>query len=197
MSTLLMLCSTTDGQTARICTRLQEQLQAQGQRVSLLMIEQAEAIDPRAFGRIVIGARIRYGHHDRRVLEFVRRHAAALREMPSAFFSVNVVARKPDKNRPDTNPYVRTFLRRTGWQPDLVGVFAGKLDYPRYGVLDRMIIRFIMLLTDGPTAPDTVCEFTDWKQVEDFGRRLAALDRPQPSPAGAAPARLAGHGASP
>jgi len=53
-------------------------------------------------------------------------------------------------------------------------VFAGKLDYPRYGALDRMIIRFIMWLTDGPTAADTVVEYTDWQRVDAFGRKLCA-----------------------
>jgi menaquinone-dependent protoporphyrinogen oxidase len=69
---------------------------------------------------------------------------------------------------------VRKFLRGVAWQPRLVEVFAGKLDYPRYGACDRLIIRFIMLLTRGPTAPDTVVEFTDWQRVNAFG---AALNR--------------------
>jgi menaquinone-dependent protoporphyrinogen oxidase len=32
-----------------------------------------------------------------------------------------------------------------------------------------------MLLTKGPTDPGTVVEFTDWQQVEAFGRRIVAL----------------------
>ena len=73
-----------------------------------------------------------------------------LNAMPSAYFSVNIVARKPGKDSPATNPYVRKFLRSVVWRPRLVEVFAGKLDYPRYGVCDRLIIRFIMLLTRRP-----------------------------------------------
>ncbi len=172
---VLIVCSSTDGQTARICARVQQVVQAQGHAVSLLMIEQAAELAALEFDRIVIGARIRYGKHDPRVHAFVDRHALALAAMPGAFFSVNIVARKPDKNTPETNPYVRKFLRQTGWQPALVGVFAGKLDYPRYGPLDRLMIRFIMLLTNGPTRADTVCEFTDWARVDAFGRRVAAM----------------------
>jgi menaquinone-dependent protoporphyrinogen oxidase len=92
--------------------------------------------------------------------------------MPSAYFSVNIVARKPGKDRPETNPYVRNFLRRVAWRPQRVEVFAGRLDYPRYGVCDRLIIRFIMLLTGGPTSPDTVVEFTDWQRVDAFAAAL-------------------------
>ncbi|MDH5211994.1 MAG: menaquinone-dependent protoporphyrinogen IX dehydrogenase, partial [Betaproteobacteria bacterium] len=54
-------------------------------------------------------------------------------------------------------------------------VFAGMLDYPRYGFWDRQIIRFIMLLTRGPTDPRAVVEFTDWSMVDAFGRSVAAL----------------------
>ena len=93
----------------------------------------------------------------------------------NAFFSVNIVARKPEKNRAETNPYVRKFLKKTPWKPDLVDVFAGKLDYPRYGFLDRLMIRFIMFITQGPTDPTAVVEFTDWQRVEDFSRKVCAL----------------------
>jgi menaquinone-dependent protoporphyrinogen oxidase len=54
-------------------------------------------------------------------------------------------------------------------------VFAGKLDYPRYGLVDRMVIRLIMLITHGPTDTSTVVEFTDWQRVEAFARRIAAM----------------------
>ena len=69
----------------------------------------------------------------------------------------------------------RKFLRRSPWQPRLVGVFAGKLDYPRYGIGDRLLIRFIMWITDGPTDPGTVVEFTDWDRVAAFAQRIATM----------------------
>ena len=86
-----------------------------------------------------------------------------------------MVARKPAKNRPETNPYVRKLLRTIAWRPTQAAVFAGKIDYPRYGALDRMIIRVIMWLTGGPTDPKSVVEFTDWRQVEAFGSVIARM----------------------
>jgi menaquinone-dependent protoporphyrinogen oxidase len=56
----------------------------------------------------------------------------------------------------------------------VLDVFAGKIDYSRYGPLDRAIIRFIMALTRGPTQRDAVVEFTNWDRVAEFGRCLAA-----------------------
>ena len=186
MKSVLLLCSSTDGQTRRICERLRALLQDAGAAVTLTMIEDAGQLAPAAWQMAVIGARIRYGKTDPRVIAYADRHAAALNAMPSAFFSVNIVARKPAKSRPDTNPYVQAFLRRVPWRPDLLEVFAGKLDYPRYGALDRLVIRFIMWLTDGPTAADTVVEYTDWQRVDAFGERLCAAARRFPTPERAA-----------
>jgi menaquinone-dependent protoporphyrinogen oxidase len=54
-------------------------------------------------------------------------------------------------------------------------VFAGKLDYPRDGFFDRFMIRLIMRMTQGPTDPTAVIDFTDWQQVEAFGQRLSSM----------------------
>lgn len=174
MARILLLYSTTDGHTLTISRRLGAIIAAQGHEVELLAIEAADDADCACFGMIVVGARIRYGHHSRRVLDFVRRHRAVLESRPCGFFSVCVVARKPGKDTPETNPYLKKFLRRAAWQPRYQAVFAGRIDYRRYGPLDRAIIRFIMWLTHGPTDPTTAVEFTNWQAVEDFGRRIAA-----------------------
>ncbi|MGI9132669.1 MAG: menaquinone-dependent protoporphyrinogen IX dehydrogenase, partial [Rhodoferax sp.] len=121
------------------------------------------------------GASIRYGKHAPAVFDFVARQEALLQSKPSAFFTVNVVARKPLKNQPETNPYMRKFLQRVAWRPSRLGVFAGKIDYPRLGVLDRQIIRFIMWITKGPTDPRGTFEFTDWNQVDAFAGVVAQM----------------------
>ncbi len=172
-----MLCSSTDGQTRRICEQLRAQMQEAGDAVTLTMIEDARDASPAGFDMAVVGARIRYGRTDKRVVAWAERHAAQLNAMPSAFFSVNVVARKAGKDRADTNPYVQKFLRHAGWRPRMLEVFAGKLDYPRYDPLDRAIIRFIMWVTGGPTDPKTVVEFTDWARVRAFGKALCDAPR--------------------
>ena len=123
----------------------------------------------------MIGASIRYGKYRPQVIQFINANPRTPQRKPSAFFSVNVVARKPGKNGPQTNPYVRKMLKQISWRPARLAVFAGKIDYPRYGFWDRAIIRFIMWLTRGPTDPKTVVEFTDWQQVEAFGRVVSAM----------------------
>ena len=158
----------------KICERLRDEIQRRGHRVTLASMD-GPMPAPEGFDKVVIGASIRYGKHRPNVARFMREHAQALSGRPSAFFSVNIVARKPNKNTPQTNPYVVKFLRQIPWRPRLLGVFAGKLDYPRYGFWDRQIIRFIMLLTKGPTDPRTVVEFTDWREVDRFAQLMSDL----------------------
>lgn len=88
---------------------------------------------------------------------------------------MNVVARKAEKNTPETNPYLKKFLKQISWKPKVLAVFAGKIDYQKYGVLDRFMIRLIMWMTKGPTDPKTNIEFTNWEQVEDFGRIVSEM----------------------
>lgn len=175
MASVLIAYSTTDGHTREICTRLRGIIGQQEHAVTLACL--ADVVDEslESYDTIVVGASIRYGRHSPVVVEFIERNAEVLNRKPSAFFSVSVVARKPEKNQPHTNPYVRKFLRGIAWRPRAVGVFAGKIDYPRYGAMDRLIIRGIMWLTGGPTDPDAVVEFTDWQKVEEFGDLIARM----------------------
>ena len=175
MANILIIYATTDGQTLRIGQRLQQVIEAGGHSVTLEPVEHSAQIDLQAFDRIVVGASIRYGKHSPLVHDFVQRNARTLASKPNAFFTVNVVARKPEKSQPDTNPYLLKFLKQIDWKPRQLAVFAGKINYPLYGTLDRLVIRLIMWMTHGPTRADAVVEFTDWAQVEAFGLAVAEM----------------------
>ena len=177
MKPTLIAYSTTDGQTLRICRRLQEILLHEQLPVQVVPIGAVHETDLSAYGVLVIGASIRYGRHQKEVYRFIARHGAALQCHPNLFFSVNVVARKREKVTAQTNPYVRRFLREIAWKPQQVAVLAGRIEYPRYGWLDRQAIRLIMSLTGGPTDVRSCTEFTDWNRVDALGREIAALQR--------------------
>ena len=175
MAKILILYSTTDGHTKKICERLQQVIEQQAHQVTVVSVQYEPLVDLKAFDKIVIGASIRYGKHSPLIYQFIKRHAQLLDARPNAFFTVNIVARKPEKNRPETNPYMRQFLTKTSWRPRELAVFAGKINYPLYGFMDRFMIRLIMFMTKGPTDPKAVIEFTDWQQVETFGRRVSDM----------------------
>ena len=64
---------------------------------------------------------------------------------------------------------------RSPWQPDVCGVFAGALRYPRYRWLDRFMIRLIMKMTGGETDVAKEVVYTDWAQVAAFSQEVAQL----------------------
>ena len=119
-----------------------------------------------------LGASIRYGKYREEIFEFIKENEELLNSKDNAFFSVNVVARKENKNKPETNPYLIKFLNKISWQPKILDVFAGKIDYPRYKFLDKYAIKFIMWITKGPTDTSKVYEFTDWNRVKSFAEKL-------------------------
>lgn len=141
-------------------------------KVEVVAVEEVAARQLSDCDKLIVGASIRYGKHPKRVYQLVKNNQSALEARPNAFFSVNLVARKPEKRSPESNPYVRKFLNQISWQPQKLEIFAGKLDYPRYGRMDRFIIRLIMRITGGPTDPQTTVEFTDWGRVEAFAREF-------------------------
>jgi menaquinone-dependent protoporphyrinogen oxidase len=173
MPRTLIAFSSVDGQTRKISLRLKELLERDGQQVVLVEIGAQAALDESPFDRIIIGASVRYGKYRPDVYAFIEKHRAAIEAAQNGFFSVNLVARKPGRATADANPYIRQLLHKSGWAPKHIGVFAGMLDYPRYGFLDRQVIRLIMWITSGPTDPTVREEFTDWQAVESFAALFA------------------------
>ena len=171
----LILFSTRDGQTREIAAYLASELKELGIYSDVVNLNRAEQIAWQDYDRVVIGASIRYGHFHPALDRFVKKHTAVLNKMPGAFYSVNLVARKAEKRTPQTNNYTRKFLMQSPWRPDISAVFAGALRYPRYGWLDKMMIRLIMKMTGGETDTSKEVVYTDWQQVGRFAREIAQM----------------------
>lgn len=167
MMKIAIIYFTREGQTQRIAEHLFRTL-SHDFSCDLFSATLADRIDWQQYDGAIIGASIHYGHFDRRFHQFVQKYREQLVRMSAAFYAVNLVARKAEKNKPETNPYMQKFLRTSVWQPDLCAVFAGALRYPHYGWLDKTMIRLIMKMTGGETDTTKEYEFTDWQQVDHF-----------------------------
>ena len=171
MNKILIIYSTTDGQTKYICEKI-KQFSKKGELIKIIALDNAANENLKAYSKIIIGASIRYGKHSKKIYSFIKTNKNILETKKNAFFSVNVVARKPEKNNPDTNPYIKNFLKQSVWKPKMLAVFAGKVDYPNYNFFNKLVIRFIMYLTKGPTDTSKSYEFTDWKKVQEFTKKI-------------------------
>ena len=168
---VLILYSSTDGHTKDICEYISKIIRSNN-KIEILKIENKTEINFSIYDLIIIGASIRYGTYRKNFLRFIRKNYHSLKNLKTAFFSVNLVARKTDKNSIMTNPYINKFYKLTKWHPDFVEVFAGKLNYPKYNFINKNIIRFIMLLTKGPIDTTRVTDFTDWDKVKEFALKI-------------------------
>jgi len=169
-----IIYSSVDGQTLKICNKLRDEFLQNNLNVELFSINDFKG-DVTNYDRLIIGASIRYGVHNKEIIEFINTNKKQLDSIKTAFFSVNLVARKPEKSTPSTNPYVIKFFKTIDWIPTIVEVFAGKLDYKKYPFFDRIMIQFIMWMTKGPTNTNTEIEYTNWDSVTAFGIQLRNL----------------------
>jgi len=170
----VILYSTIDGQTLKICNELVAIFKENKQTIDLFSIDDFKG-DILNYDKLIIGSSIRYGVHHQKIIDFININKDLLNNIKTAFFSVNLVARKPEKNKPYTNPYVIKFFKKIDWKPTVIEVFAGMLDYRKYKTFDRIMIQFIMWMTKGPTEKNTKIEYTNWKQVKLFGEQLCKL----------------------
>ena len=168
MKKILLTYSTVDGHTKTICEKILSY--SETSQVDILPID--SSINIKDYDTVVIGASIRYGKYREEIFEFIKENEELLNSKDNAFFSVNVVARKENKNKPETNPYLIKFLNKISWKPKILDVFAGKIDYPKYKFFDKYAIKFIMWITKGPTDTSKVYEFTDWNRVKSFAEKL-------------------------
>jgi menaquinone-dependent protoporphyrinogen oxidase len=169
--------ATRDGQSRRIAERIAERLAESG--IPTLPYDLAVALPaPQRLGEarlVVLVAAVRYGRHLPEAERFLAIYRALLAPPPLVLLSVNLTARKPGKDTAEGNAYLRKSIARHRLTPALALAIAGRLDYARYGWLDRQLIRFIMKLTGGPTDPKTCREYTAWNVVDDVARRTAEL----------------------
>lgn len=174
----LILYLTRDGQTQKIAEKISTEMHGESHDITVLSLRENRfsATQLAEFDCIIVGASIRYGHFDPLLEQFIGQHASLLNQKKSAFFSVNLTARKANRNTPETNTYTRKLLARIAWQPNVVEVFAGALRYPRYRWFDRVMIRFIMKITGGDTDTRYEYEYTDWEQVRAFTQTISNVN---------------------
>ena len=96
--------------------------------------------------------------------------------MPTGLFQVSLTSAKTDEqSTAEARGYVDKLLDKTGFDPDMVGQFAGAVVYTRYGWLKRRMMRRIMASEGSDTDTTTDYDYTDWAAVEHFADDAYAM----------------------
>ncbi len=181
MATILALYHTSEGQTARIADHIAAVLRELGDEVEVHDVAGAPA--PERFDGVIVGDSIHAVHHSKALTRYLGDHVAVLNKVPAALFQVSLTSANPDAEHAATaQGLVQELLDRTGFDPDLVGLFAGALVYTRYGWFKRRVMRTISRREGGDTDTTRDYDYTDWQAVEQFAQDVHKLVEAETAP---------------
>ena len=78
MQKAVIIYSTTDGQTKRICEFLMQKLETK-MKIDLFSIDEIDQIEFKFYDKIIIGASIRYGKHSPKLFKFIEENIDVLK----------------------------------------------------------------------------------------------------------------------
>lgn len=165
---ILIVYSTTEGQTRKIALFMKEVLQGAGSAVTVA--DAAE--DPPAPGKydaVLIGGSIHIGKYQSPVVHYIKQYATVLNTIHSAFFSVCLaVASYEEGEHRAAEKITNDFLQQTGWKPQMVTQVAGALKYTQYDFFKRLLMKEISRREGRTTDTSLDHEYTNWEAVKAF-----------------------------
>ena len=149
------------GTTIDVAEAVAETARRAGWRVHLANM--GERVQPETFDLVILGAPIRYDRWFVEARNFVRHHYAALSvTRTSAFFTCLTLSRSNQASRSQAELYARKIAALLpGTDARRVGKFAGVLDFAKFPLVQRPIIRLLMAalrVREG--------DYRDWTAIE-------------------------------
>jgi len=186
MKTLAILYATREGQTRRIAERAAATLRQRGFAVDVIDVARGlpSDFDLARCDAAVIAASIHIGKHAPEMVEYVRRHRDELKRIPTLFLSVSLsaagavdegaTAARRESAAANVQKMIDRFVTDTGFRPTIQHPVAGALLYRQYGVLVRLMMRFISTIVGASTDTSRDHEYTDWSAVDRYAEEIAA-----------------------
>ncbi|MEI7556020.1 flavodoxin domain-containing protein [Candidatus Chlorohelix sp.] len=177
MAKLLIVYGTGEGQTTKIAERIAEVVQGKGHVVEVVRGNELPSnLNLANYHFILVGASIHSGKHQPYIVKFVKSNLDLLSSKPSAFFSVSVSAvSKVSRLYAVAEKYLDRFQTETGWKPANTILIGGALQYTKYNIINKVLLRIITRNSLGPTDIKRDYEYTDWEQVTKFAESLVPL----------------------
>lgn len=173
MKPILVLYATREGHTRRIAEFLAASVRLNGGQTTVVNAADFESsFQFDDFSGAFVAASVHQGYHEKELVQFVKRHLAALSGIPSVFFSVSLsqagaedATASPEhraKASGEVQKMIDVFLQETGWCPTIVKPVAGALMYTKYNFLIRFIMKRIARKERASTDTSKDHEFTNW-----------------------------------
>lgn len=170
MAKILILYATHDGKCRQIAERLSTVLFRAGHQPHLVNVEDRPAPDAVTSAEgVIVGGSIRYGHHQKALVEWVKAHRDEIAARPNAFYSVCMSAGGPGARPKTAEGYIDDFRKRSGWNPRRTTSFAGACLFTKYNPFIKFMMRLIMGMAGGETDTTRDWDYTDFDAVDRWG----------------------------
>jgi menaquinone-dependent protoporphyrinogen oxidase len=142
---VLIVFGTRYGQTAKIAQYVSDRLTLSGFASTIASVDaMPRTLSVELFDGVIVGSPVFFGHHLRKIFDFVRSHVDALDAVPCVFFSVSgSAASQASAERTAARQTVAKFLRETGWHPAITETVGGAMAFTKYNFFTRWVIRRI------------------------------------------------------
>ncbi|MDR3577916.1 MAG: flavodoxin domain-containing protein [Anaerolineaceae bacterium] len=150
------------GSTEQVAQTIAEELIQRGQSVELQPVQQVTGLS--AYDALVLGSAVRYGQWLPEALTFVNTHRAEIQHKPAVLFTVHILNTGSDpESQTARSAYLNTV--RSIVKPAAEAFFAGKIDFGRMTVFDRMLCKLIK---------SPVGDLRDWPAIRTWSQAVFA-----------------------
>ncbi len=193
MNKILVAYATMAGSTLEVAQAVGEEIAKSGAQVEILPISEVKEL--KGYDGVVVGGPMIMGWH-RQALGFLKKHRAALQEIPLAVFVMAMSLTKTGETNVDGVPiyldeelpkppvdetrlsfrerysrlenYLRPIIKATRpAKPVSIGVFGGRLEYGR---LKWWAVLFVMLVIQAPAG-----DRRQWETIRSWAGKLPAM----------------------
>lgn len=169
---ILIFYASNHGQTEKIVHRVADCFPEN--TVELVNVKEARSVSAGDFEAVIVAASVHAGHHQRKIVDWVKRNRDELTARPNAFLSVSLSAADEDEEgRESEAKAIKDFTDETGWIPARSEPIAGALQYREYDAFTRLFMKLLMKRTDKPFDTSRDYDYTDWEALDRLGAELA------------------------
>ena len=171
----LVAYATREGHTAKVADEIASVGREMGIDVDLCLVG---AVDKPVgdYDGVCLGGSIHMSNLEPELITFARENAAALSAVEASLFIVCLAANeKSEAADAEVGKYLNTFVEESGFSPGLMTAFAGALRYSTYGLVKKVVLRWIAKKSGLPTDTSHDYEFTDWDSVDAFAEDVIGV----------------------
>jgi len=163
---ILIAYATRCGATSEVARHIGRVLSEAGAMVEVHPVKEVDDLGP--YQAVIVGSAIRAGRWLPEAVRFVKRHAAALSQLPVAYFVVCLTMKDDTpEHRSTVNSYLDPVRQQVPEvQPLDVGLFAGAMTYTQLPIVARLMAKAVK-------APQG--DFRDWPAVTSWASGLPSV----------------------